>query len=439
MSDRVLKIRPVRRGTRAGVATYAAAYRAGEAIVDERTGNLHKFSWREDVRHTEIALPSGYSGDPSFWARDRSALWNAAEHAERPRNARVAREYTVVLPSSLTHGERLRLTRGLAQFIADRYQIAVDFAIHEPRPGRATNHHAHLLTTTREVTQHGLGSKALLERQSPQYWKLGRAEQRQIRRFWIDRLQQSLDRSWVGRVREAFTPANPSNRNRPRRTAAVETSPLTWAEHDARARKQGVDVEELRRADRQKSRLTPTEQKLVQERRRAIRLRMEALEALKADKLNGIRRAKRAARTPEQVNTENRERRAREANRYQRPEVRKREQERMRQRYANRSEETVLQDVQRKRENYVQNAEKYRKLARERYHSNIEAVRVLRRARYRNRVAERLAVEKTRLERQAAQIQEQAVDQWREFRSKQAKQPARRVERQRDADYDYSR
>jgi hypothetical protein len=51
-----------------------------------------------------------------------------------------------------------------SQEIAERYKVAVDLAVHEPRPdGDARNFHAHLLTTTREVTPAGLGAKAGLD------------------------------------------------------------------------------------------------------------------------------------------------------------------------------------------------------------------------------------------------------------------------------------
>ena len=156
MVSRYFKFHTIRRGTRAGVATYAAAYRAGDTLLDERTGNLYKYAWRQDVRHAEIVLPDRFSQDEEFWARDRSALWNAAEHAEHQRNARVAREYTVVLPKQLTHQQCVKLSRAFARSVSNRFSVAVDFAIHEPRPGRSTNHHAHFLSTTREITSNGL-------------------------------------------------------------------------------------------------------------------------------------------------------------------------------------------------------------------------------------------------------------------------------------------
>ena len=145
-------------------ATAAAAYCAGERIRDERTGTVHNHSRREDVTHTEIFLPSRFGESPMEWARDRASLWNAAEAAEKRRDSRVAREFQVTLPSELSATQRLALARSFARELSDRYGTAVDLAIHDPKPdGDPRNFHAHLLTTTREVTPTGLGAKAGLE------------------------------------------------------------------------------------------------------------------------------------------------------------------------------------------------------------------------------------------------------------------------------------
>src|SRR2546421_48589 len=71
--------------------TRAAAYRAGERIRDERTSEVYNYCDRQDVLHKEIVLASQFAGrTDANWARDRAALWNAAEHAGR-RNERHAR------------------------------------------------------------------------------------------------------------------------------------------------------------------------------------------------------------------------------------------------------------------------------------------------------------------------------------------------------------
>ena len=161
-----LNIKSISRGADRS-APAAAAYRAGERIRDERTGELHNCSRRQDVSHTDILLPEQLAAAGLAWARDRAALWNAAERVEQRRDARVAREYEVALPAELSATQRTELARSFARELANRHQVAVDLAIHEPRAtGDARNHHAHLLATTRENTPEGLGTKAGLDMSS---------------------------------------------------------------------------------------------------------------------------------------------------------------------------------------------------------------------------------------------------------------------------------
>jgi ATP-dependent exoDNAse (exonuclease V) alpha subunit len=157
-------------------APSAAAYRAGERIRDERTGRTFDHSDRRDVLHKEIILPSEFGHEDMAWARNRAVLWNAAEAAETRKNARVAREYLVALPSELTPDQRIGLVRGFAQELSDHYRFAVDVAIHAPRdfPGSdPRNFHAHLLATTREVSAERLAAKTTLELNDSKRRKLG--------------------------------------------------------------------------------------------------------------------------------------------------------------------------------------------------------------------------------------------------------------------------
>ena len=102
---------------------------------------MHDFTRKEGVEHREIVLPDGLSADRAL---DRSALWNAAEFAEKRKDARVAREFEIALPHELSPEGRLKAARAFAQDLANRYGAAVDFAIHSPSEhGDIRNHHAH--------------------------------------------------------------------------------------------------------------------------------------------------------------------------------------------------------------------------------------------------------------------------------------------------------
>lgn len=147
-------------------ATAAAAYRAGERLRDERSGQVYNHSSRKDVAHAEIFLPARLEGAADAWAANRERLWNTAERAEKRSNSRVAREYQVSLPHELNVSQQVALARAFAREVTERYGVAVDLAVHLPRPdGNPRNFHAHLLTTTREVTPKGLGAKTGLDMQ----------------------------------------------------------------------------------------------------------------------------------------------------------------------------------------------------------------------------------------------------------------------------------
>jgi len=216
-----LSMKPVARGSgRSAVA--AAAYRAADRLENVRDGIVHDFGRRHGVEHAEIILPNDtvaadgavVHGAGPEWARDRSALWNAAELAERRKDARVAREIEVALPHELSAEQRLALTRDFAQALARQYGVAVDFAIHAPHGHTdVRNHHAHILLTTRRVmTGRGeagrwigampagsLGEKSELELENKKLQALGlptsHEQLRDLRIGWEQRTNEHLARA----------------------------------------------------------------------------------------------------------------------------------------------------------------------------------------------------------------------------------------------------
>jgi Ti-type conjugative transfer relaxase TraA len=188
-----LAMKPISRSSgRSAVA--AAAYRSSQRLTNERDGQTHDFTARRGVEHTEIVLPEGVEAE---WAQDRSTLWNAAEFAEKRKDARVAREVEVALPHELTAEQRLELTREFAHGLADRYGVAVDFAIHSPHGDTdVRNHHAHIMLTTRKVEPGGLGDKTDLELENKKLTALGlptsHDQLRDIRLDWEDRANRHL-------------------------------------------------------------------------------------------------------------------------------------------------------------------------------------------------------------------------------------------------------
>ena len=153
-------------------ATAAAAYRAGVAITDMKTGEVHNYCYKKGVLGKGIVLPA----NAPKWAFDREKLWNAAEESEKRKNSTVAREIVLALPAELDGQVRERMVRAFAEKLSIRHKVAVDYALHEPNAkGDNRNYHAHLLMSTRRLTADGFAEKTreLDERKSGEveYWR----------------------------------------------------------------------------------------------------------------------------------------------------------------------------------------------------------------------------------------------------------------------------
>ena len=121
-------------------AIAGAAYRSGECLTDERTGEEHDHRDRDDLDAAEILAPR----DSPAWAQDRARLWNEVEAAERRKDAQVAREIRVAIPRELSEGDRRALVRDYAQRAFVNQGMVADVAFHggAGRQEPARPHHA---------------------------------------------------------------------------------------------------------------------------------------------------------------------------------------------------------------------------------------------------------------------------------------------------------
>ncbi|MBO1859316.1 Ti-type conjugative transfer relaxase TraA [Burkholderia cenocepacia] len=179
-------------------AVAAAAYRSASKLVDERTGEVFDFTRKGGVLSAEIVTPAGVP------VPERGALWNAAEAAEKRKDARVAREWRAALPHELNEADRRELATRMGQAIADRYGVAVDVCIHAPdREGDERNFHVHMLATTRTIGADGtLGAKAVIELANKDRQKAGipgtsQGDITDIRREWAELTNEALERAGI--------------------------------------------------------------------------------------------------------------------------------------------------------------------------------------------------------------------------------------------------
>ena len=135
-------------------STAAAAYRAGERIEDERTGEVHDYRRKGGVVGGGVILPAGGT-------IPRAELWNKVEAKHKRSDAVVAREFELALPAELSDFQRLELTVCFAREVADLYSVAVDYNVHAPN-GDERNHHAHIMLSACYFSASGqLGKKAV--------------------------------------------------------------------------------------------------------------------------------------------------------------------------------------------------------------------------------------------------------------------------------------
>ena len=132
-------------------AVASAAYRSGDRLTDERTGE-EKFYRRDVEPHTMILAPS----NSPEWVKNRECLWNEVEQIEKRKDAQLAREINIALPVELSNDLQKELIHNYIQKeFVDKGMIA-DIAIHRDDQ---ENPHAHVMLTTRTITSDGFGPK----------------------------------------------------------------------------------------------------------------------------------------------------------------------------------------------------------------------------------------------------------------------------------------
>ncbi|MEB8615822.1 MobQ family relaxase [Bacillus cereus] len=168
-------------------AVAMAAYRSGERLIDERTGET-KFYRREVQPETVILAPE----HSPAWVKDRNRLWNEVEKSEKRKDSQLCREINVALPKEFSPElqKRVLLDYCQKQFV-DRGMI-VDVAIHRDDPN---NPHAHIMLTMRDITPEGFGKK---NREWNPDFAFGKVQNAKgyvdWRAAWAEQVNQELER-----------------------------------------------------------------------------------------------------------------------------------------------------------------------------------------------------------------------------------------------------
>jgi ATP-dependent exoDNAse (exonuclease V) alpha subunit len=197
-------------------ATAAAAYRAGIAIRDARTGVIYDYTRKAGVLYAELILPiDGIA--------DRADFWNRIEAHHKRRDAVLAREIEISLPREITSEQREKLAISFARELAHRYGVAVDVALHAPR-----------VITDRD-----------LERNPQQYWQIDTATGKRHNGNWHAHLM--LSACYVlsdGSLGKKAVELDPIHCQRRQVENMVERERIRWAElANASLHRDGFEVQ----------------------------------------------------------------------------------------------------------------------------------------------------------------------------------------------------
>lgn len=242
-------------------ATAAAAYRAGERLTDERTGEAHDYRRKGGILHREILAPD----HAPAWMRDREALWNGVERAEDALNrkasvAQLARELQLNLAPELTLKQNAACVRGFVEAEFVRLGMVADVSIHAPsKGGDARNIHAHVMLTLRAIGPGGFTKekpRAWNDRKLIPHWRERWAEHQNRALERAGRKERVDHRSNEARgvQREAQPKLGVSAAAMERKGQRTERGERLRAVKARNAEREALQAQEARRIEREKAR-----------------------------------------------------------------------------------------------------------------------------------------------------------------------------------------
>lgn len=129
-----------------------SAYRSAEKLFDEATEKVKDYTSKTKVFLAEILTPE----KAPEWAKDRQKLWNKVEATEKRKDAQVARELNIALPSELSQEQMYKLANDYVQDQFVKKGMIADVAYHNLD---GDNPHFHVMLTTRKLDGQEFGKK----------------------------------------------------------------------------------------------------------------------------------------------------------------------------------------------------------------------------------------------------------------------------------------
>lgn len=202
LSIRTLSRSPKRTDSRIknSSAVAAVAYACTTNLTDQRTGTTYNYAHGNQKKVASTVDLGLYfpGGKKVMQERDRlgeySDFWSKVELKEKRKDSRTARTIIAALPIEMNKEEHTAILEKYRKFLADKYGLATQIAIHYDSPH---NPHAHIITPTRSVSPTGeLGEKIRsLDSQKTAHYEL-----QTIRESWAEICNQILEPKYHTRI-----------------------------------------------------------------------------------------------------------------------------------------------------------------------------------------------------------------------------------------------
>ncbi|HGW3610651.1 TPA: MobQ family relaxase [Klebsiella pneumoniae] len=162
----------------------AAAYRHGEKMTDEHTGEIHDYSKKKGVSDSVVLIPDG--ADKRFLKPEY--LFNTIEKCEKRKDAQLALEVNISLPTEMTDEQKKALAIDFCNENFVKKGMIADIAFHKLD---SDNPHFHVMLTTRKLTPDGSGFG-----QKVREWN-SKEQLQEWRKGWADIANEHMQRAGI--------------------------------------------------------------------------------------------------------------------------------------------------------------------------------------------------------------------------------------------------
>ncbi|EIB1234975.1 TPA: MobA/MobL family protein [Salmonella enterica] len=162
----------------------AAAYRHGEKMTDEHTGEIHDYSKKKGVSDSVVLIPDG--ADKRFLKPEY--LFNHIEKTEKRKDAQLALEVNISLPTEMTDEQKKALAIDFCNENFVKKGMIADIAFHKLD---SDNPHFHVMLTTRKLTPDGSGFG-----QKVREWN-SKDQLQEWRKSWADTANEHLQAAGI--------------------------------------------------------------------------------------------------------------------------------------------------------------------------------------------------------------------------------------------------